>query len=110
MPRVKTRFVVRRGRTSVGGELGEVEGLERENRREGGAKREMVPVPVRSGRIEPRSRMSRMRERYCSSSCGATGVLPLVWGVLEAAIQQSRSLVDAVWGEQEQREASSPST
>ena len=44
--RRKTRFVVRRGRTGVGGALRSDEGRDREKRSCGGAKRERVPVPV----------------------------------------------------------------
>ena len=34
---------------------------------------ESVPVPVRSGRCSPLSRMSRTRERYWCSSCCLAG-------------------------------------
>lgn len=40
-PLVKTRLVVSNGRVP----------LRNENRRDGGAKRAIVPVPVRSGRV-----------------------------------------------------------
>ena len=46
----------------------EGEGLERVKRSWSGAKRERVPVPVRSGRCSPSERMRRIRERYWSSS------------------------------------------
>lgn len=65
--RRNTRLVVRRGRTGVRGEVEaelEVLGLEREKRSCGGAKRERVPVPVRSGRCSPVSRIERIRLRY----------------------------------------------
>lgn len=80
--RRKTRFVVRRGRTGMISELGSEgsEGLERANLSCVGAKREYVPVPVRSGRCSPVSRISRSRERYWCSSWwgseeGAVGIL-----------------------------------
>jgi hypothetical protein len=44
-------------------------GFEREKRSCGGAKRESVPVPVRSGRCSPDWRMRDMRSRYWYSSC-----------------------------------------
>lgn len=44
--RRKTRLVVRSGSTGIGNDEGSGEGLEREKRRAGGAKRECVPVPV----------------------------------------------------------------
>ena len=45
--RVKTRFVVRRGRIGVGEGVGLVKlGREREKRKGGGEKTESVPVPV----------------------------------------------------------------
>lgn len=46
--RMKTRFVVRRGRMGIAGEEGSSgeEGREREKRRGEGANRERVPVPV----------------------------------------------------------------
>ena len=59
MPRQNVRFVVRRGRVLSA----------RENRREGGAKMDSVPVPVRSGRVSPVSRTLRMSSRYWYSSC-----------------------------------------
>jgi hypothetical protein len=40
-----------------------------EKRRAGGAKRAIVPVPVRSGRVWPVVMMVRMRSRYWCSSC-----------------------------------------
>lgn len=58
IPRRKVRLVVRRGRVL----------LEREKRREGGAKRDRVPVPVLSGRTAPVSITVRMRLRYWYSS------------------------------------------
>jgi hypothetical protein len=60
MPLRNVRFVVSKGKVPS----------RREKRREGGAKMESVPVPVRSGRDSPRERTSRMRDRYCFSSCG----------------------------------------
>lgn len=112
--RRKTRLVVRRGRMGVGGAVGSVveeEGLEREKRRAGGAKRERVPVPVlgvaregqydiarrwgvveglgyRSGRCSPLWRMLRMRWRYWCSSC-----LVVVWdgGVGELGLSSLRT-------------------
>ena len=48
--RRKTRLVVRRGMTGVGGSGGVGDGRVREKRRGGGAKRERVPVPVLCGR------------------------------------------------------------
>lgn len=73
--RRKTRFVVRRGRMGRRSLVGEVgSGLERLKRSCGGAKRESVPVPVRSGRCSPWDRMERISDRYwCSSweaDCG----------------------------------------
>jgi hypothetical protein len=44
--RRKTRLVVKRGSTRIGGSPGLVEGIEREKRRGCGAKIEYVPVPV----------------------------------------------------------------
>ena len=66
---VKTRFVVRRGSTRVGGEEGSGDGRERANFSCAGAKIEYVPVPVRSGRCSPVVRISCMRLRYWYSSC-----------------------------------------
>ena len=72
--RVKTRFVVRRGRIGVGGEEGVREGLDRANFICGGNGTAMVPVPVRSGRCSPVVRMERIRLRYwCSSWVGLLG-------------------------------------
>ena len=74
--RRKTRLVVRRGRMGIRESEEGLEGwgLEREKRSWGGAKRESVPVPVRSGRCSPRERMSRIRLRYwCSSWLGFGG-------------------------------------
>lgn len=69
--RRKTRLVVRRGRTGIRSPVGEEgSGLDRLKRSCGGAKRDNVPVPVRSGRCSPRWRMSLIRWRYWSSSCG----------------------------------------
>ena len=70
--RRKTRFVVSSG--SIGmrvfGSAGVAGlGFDREKRSCGGAKRERVPVPVRSGRCSPVSRMRDMRSRYWYSSC-----------------------------------------
>jgi len=59
MPRKKVRLVVMRG---------SVESLS-ENRRDGGANMEIVPVPVLSGRVSPEARTVLMRSRYCCSSC-----------------------------------------
>ena len=47
--RRKTLLVVRSGSTGIGFVEGSGEGLEREKRRAGGAKRERVPVPVLLG-------------------------------------------------------------
>lgn len=59
-PRKKTRLVVSSGsRPSAS-----------EKRSAGGAKRAIVPVPVRSGRCWPVAMMVRIRLRYWSSSCG----------------------------------------
>ena len=74
MPRRNVRFVVRRGRVLSA----------REKRRFGGAKIERVPVPVRSGRMSPVARTSRMRLRYWSSSCGR------VWALSVAAMVRER--------------------
>jgi hypothetical protein len=69
--RRKTRLVVRRGRTGIGSAFSSFEdgfGLQSENRMGGGAKIESVPVPVRSGRCSPWSRIVRMSFRYWYSS------------------------------------------
>lgn len=57
-PRRKTLLVVKSGRVE----------FRRENRREGGAKIDKVPVPVRSGRIWPEVMIRRIRSRYWYSS------------------------------------------
>src|SRR6266545_2045754 len=59
IPRKKVRLVVRSGNVDPA----------KEKRRDGGAKREIVPVPVRSVRTSPVSRTLRMSLKYWYSSC-----------------------------------------
>ena len=58
IPRRNVRFVVKSGNVESA----------RENRNEGGAKIDIVPVPVRSARTSPVSRTFLMRLRYWYSS------------------------------------------
>jgi len=67
IPRRNVFLVVSRGRVEFA----------RDKRREGGAKRERVPVPVLSGRNSPVSSTSRIRLRYCSSS----------WDLMEVGVE-----------------------
>ena len=60
-PRRKTRFVVRRGKVAS----------LRENRNDGGANKDIVPVPVLSGRVAPVERICLIRLRYWVSSWSA---------------------------------------
>ena len=54
MPRKKVRLVVMRGNVPSFSE----------NRRDGGANTEIVPVPVLSGRVSPMARTFLIRLRY----------------------------------------------
>lgn len=71
IPRRKVRLVVRRGRVES----------ESENRSDGGAKMDSVPVPVRSGRVSPVSRTLRMRFKYWYSSCTGFVVVFAIVGI-----------------------------